>query len=152
MDSSRPDAYGHWATPEQMDRKHVFVVNGAPEFLDLVRELLQDEQYNVTTTNFVPQSFATIAAAQPAALVIDLAITERAGWNLLRELRRAVSTRDIPVLLVSTSWQLIEDARAQHEEFGGDRYLSKPFNIDDLLNAIQELIGSAEAEPKATEI
>ena len=35
----------------QMGRTHSFVVNGAPELLTFVRELLQDEGYNVATTS-----------------------------------------------------------------------------------------------------
>jgi hypothetical protein len=34
---------GARATPEQMQRQHIFVVNGSADFLDVVRELLQDE-------------------------------------------------------------------------------------------------------------
>jgi len=126
-----------------MTRKHVYVVNGSPEFLDIVRQLLQDENYNVTTTNFVPLSFETIEAAQPSMLIIDLVIGEKAGWDLLAQLRRAVSTQDIPVLLVSTRPQLLAEARDRHEEFGGDRYLSKPVDLDDLLGNIESMIGKA---------
>jgi CheY-like chemotaxis protein len=126
-----------------MARKHVYVVNGSPAFLDVVRELLQDEHYNVTTTNFVPRSFETIEAAQPSLLIIDLVLGEEAGWDLLAQLRRAVSTRAIPVLLVSTTPRLLDEARSRHEEFGGDRHLSKPFDLDDLLSEISALIGAA---------
>ena len=45
---------GARATPEQMRRQHIFVVNGSAAFLDVVRELLQDEQYNVTTPTSSP--------------------------------------------------------------------------------------------------
>jgi DNA-binding response OmpR family regulator len=134
---------GGRATPEQMVRKHVYVVNGSPEFLDIVRQLLQDENYNVTTTNFVPLSFETIEAAQPSLLIVDLVLGEIAGWNLLAQLREAISTRDIPVLLISTSPKLLVEAQEKHEEFGGDRYLVKPFDLDDLLTLIDELIGAA---------
>jgi hypothetical protein len=41
-----------------MARKHIFCVNSSPTFLDLLRELFQDERYNVTTTNFVPHTEA----------------------------------------------------------------------------------------------
>ena len=40
-----------------MERSHIFAVNGSPDFLDILRELFQQEQYNVTTTNFVPGTF-----------------------------------------------------------------------------------------------
>lgn len=134
---------GARATPDQMGRKHVFVVNGSPEFLDIVRQLQQDENYNVTTTNFVPLSFDTIEAAQPSLLIVDLVIGEQAGWDLLGQLRRAVSTKDIPVLLVSTRPALLQEAKDRHEEFGGDSYLTKPFDLDDLLDNIAQLIGKA---------
>lgn len=131
------------ATPEQMARKHVFVLNGSTEFLDIVRQLLADERYNVTTTNFVPQSLQTIAAAQPSLLIVDLVIGEKAGWDLLIELRIEASTQGIPVLLMSTSPKLLARARLAHDEFGGDRYLSKPFDLDDMLEIVVSLIGVA---------
>jgi len=35
----------------QRGRKHIFVVNGASEFLEAARVLFESESYNVTTTN-----------------------------------------------------------------------------------------------------
>jgi two-component system response regulator VicR len=134
---------GTGATPEQMRRQHIFVVNGSPDFLDVVRDLLQDEDYNVTTTNFVPRTFQQIETAQPALLIVDLIHGEMAGWDLLAELRHEAATRDIPVILVSTSERLLEKAEAERVIWGGDRYFLKPFSLDALLQAIQELIGPA---------
>ena len=62
-----------------MRRQHVFVVNGSPHILNLLRKLLQDERYNVTATNFVPQTCDQIAALHPSLLSIDLAVGVRAG-------------------------------------------------------------------------
>jgi CheY-like chemotaxis protein len=126
-----------------MARQHVYVVNGSPDFLDVVRELLQDENYNVTTTNFVPLSFETIQAARPELLIIDLVLGEVAGWELLSRLRDSASTRGIPVLLVSTTARLLEEAKAQQEGLSGTRYLIKPFDLEDLLALIQDKIGVA---------
>jgi CheY-like chemotaxis protein len=134
---------GARATPEQMQRQHIFVVNGSVDFLDVVRELLQDEQYNVTTTNFVPYTFKQIEIARPSLLIIDLIHGESAGWDLLAELRQQAATCDIPVILVSTSKQLLEKAEEEQVIWGGDRYFLKPFSLDALLQAIQELIGPA---------
>jgi CheY-like chemotaxis protein len=68
-------------------RPHIVVVDGAPDFLNLMRELLQDEDDNVTTTDVVPAVFDQIATAQPDVLTIDLAVTQRAGSALLAALR-----------------------------------------------------------------
>lgn len=80
----------------QMNRQHIFAINGAVEFLDIMRELLQGEEYNVTTTNFVPDSFDQIASLQPSLIIIDLAVGVQAGWDLLERLGAEASTRDIP--------------------------------------------------------
>jgi len=137
------DDDGARATPEQMQRQHIFVVNGSADFLDVVRELLQDEHYNVTTTNFVPRTFKQIEIARPSLLIIDLIHGEMAGWDLLAELRDEAATREIPVILVSTSRQLLEKAEAERVIWGGDRYVLKPFSLDALLHPIEELIGPA---------
>ena len=120
----------------QRDRPHVFVVNGAPAFLNLMRDLLQDEAYNVTTTNFVPATFAQIAAAQPDALVIDLAVRRRAGWDLLEALHADAATAGLPVIAVSTEPEHLDRALALAGRYGTVGLLGKPFALDKLLDLI----------------
>jgi CheY-like chemotaxis protein len=143
MSTTRGRDDGARATPEQMERKHVYMLNGSPELLDVIRVLLQDEHYNVTTTNFVPQSFATIEVAQPDLLLIDLALGEVAGWDLLEHLRTMASTRNIPIVLMSTSPRLLDQACHAAATLAKDRYLVKPFDLDYLLTIIGEMIGTA---------
>jgi DNA-binding response OmpR family regulator len=127
----------------QEGRKHIFVINGAPEFLNLMRDIFQDQRFNVTTTNFVPNSFDQIAALQPDALVVDIVLGQQAGWELLEHLHEAAATTRIPVLIVSTDPRLLDEAREQATRFGTNRYLVKPFDLDDLLAMIEEMIGAA---------
>jgi DNA-binding response OmpR family regulator len=127
----------------QEGRKHIFVINGAPAFLNLMRDLLQDEHYNVTTTNFVPRSFEQIEALKPDALIVDIVLGQQAGWELLERLHQGVRTTGIPVLVVSTNPQLLEEAQAHAERFGSHHYLGKPFDLDALLACIEEMIGAA---------
>jgi CheY-like chemotaxis protein len=127
----------------QMERQHIFVVNGSADFLDLVRELLQEENYNVTTTNFVPKTFDQIAALNPSLLVIDLAVGVRAGWDLLARLGTEASTRGTPIIVVSTDRRMLQAAEASLEGDGPKRYIEKPLDIDDLLGLVEDLIGSA---------
>ena len=131
------------AERRQMKRKHVFAVNGSPAFLGVVRELLQDERYNVTTTNYVPHTFDQIASLEPDLLLVDLATGRRAGWDLLERLHAAAATRGVPVLITSTDPHLLVEAEALAARYGGDRFMVKPFDLDVLLEAVQTLIGSA---------
>ena len=131
------------AERQQMARKHVFVVNGAAEFLDVLRELLEGEHYNVTTTNFVPRTYDQITALAPDVILIDLAVGIRSGWDLLERLAHEIATREIPVIVFSTSPEILEEVLSQPERFGGERFLSKPVDLDAVVQAIDELIGRA---------
>jgi hypothetical protein len=55
--------------------------------------------------------------------MVDLYHSEEAGWDLLTALRQEAATQQIPVI--------------------GDRYFLKPFDLEELLRMIQELIGDA---------
>lgn len=131
------------AEQDQRERKHVFCVNGAAEFLDLLREILQEDRYNVTTTNFVPRTHDQIAALGPDLVIVDLVVGIRSGWDLLEELQRFASTRGIPVIVTSTDQRLLQQAEQEPARYGANRFLVKPFDIDALLALVRELIGVA---------
>jgi DNA-binding response OmpR family regulator len=127
-------------------RKHVFVIQSEPTFLDVVRELLLDERYHVTTTDFLPETYNAIVAFQPDLLILDLLFGKRSGWDLLVQLTDAVLTRDIPVIVTSTDPDLLEEARRLQARFGDRRFLIKPFDLQVLLNAVHDLIGLGAAD------
>lgn len=134
---------GH-AEQHAAGNKHVFVINGAVEVLEMIRALLQEERYNVTTINFVPRTWEQIAALQPDLLLVDLVVGERDGWDLLERLQQETLTRNIPVIVFSTNPALLERAEEQAARYGGQRYIAKPFDIDELVTAVNDLVGVAE--------
>ncbi|HLI50424.1 MAG TPA: response regulator [Thermomicrobiaceae bacterium] len=125
--------------------KHVFVIDGSVDILSMIRELLQDERYNVTTTNFVPRTWEQIAGLQPDLLMVDLVAGYRVGWDLLERLQLETLTRNIPVIVFSTDAKLLRRAEQQADRFGGQRFIIKPFDVDELLAAVNELVGTAES-------
>ena len=127
----------------QMGRKHVFAINGSPEFLDIIRELLQGEQYNVTTTNYVPRTFQQIAALRPDLIILDLVARQPVGQELLERLHAEAQTLGIPVLLVSTSQRLIDEVASDVSRYGEHIALLKPLELGPLLDAVGRLIGPA---------
>lgn len=127
----------------QGERQHIFAVNHDPEFLDVVRVLLQDEHYNVTTTNYVPRTWNQIAALQPNLLLIDLSPRSQAGWALLEQLHAEGVTNRIPTVVTSTDRGLLERVQSERDRYGGDSVIAKPLDISALMGAIRALIGPA---------
>jgi CheY-like chemotaxis protein len=128
----------HQRTP----RKHIFAVNGSPDFLLIVREVLADEGYAVTTSDFEPNVFTRVVMRHPDALIVDVAVGESAGWDLLRRLFLEAKTSDIPVLVTSTSPELLEQAREEAGWYGTNRsFLTKPMDLDELVRTIRKMVG-----------
>ena len=142
-DANQGDANDARSERAQMRRKHVFAVNSSPPFLDVIRELFQDESDNVTTTNFVPETLEQVVALQPDLLLIDLVVRARAGWELLEHLKADAQTSAIPVIVTSTNPRMLEHAAKDQSRYAGNRYIVKPFDIDEIIGAVRELIGTA---------
>lgn len=132
------------AEQQQMARKHVFAVNASREFLDFLRELLQDEGYNVTTTNFAPHTFDQIAALRPDLIVLDVATGREAGWDLLEHLQREAITNQIPIIITSTDQRSLDRTQGDQARYGSQYYLVKPFDVGALMEAIRSLTGGAK--------
>jgi response regulator RpfG family c-di-GMP phosphodiesterase len=123
-------------------RKHILAMNGASEFLDLIRLLLEQENYNVTTTNFVLRTDAMIAALKPDLVIVDIVVGHQMGWDLLESLHREILTRAIPLLLTSTDPRMLARAQADEQRYGWHRVIAKPMDIDELLGTVREIIGA----------
>ena len=125
-------------------RKHIFAVNSSPDFLLIIRELLEDEGYAVTTSDFEPNVFTRIVMRQPDVLIIDVAVGEAAGWDLLERLHAEPATTGIPMLVTSTSPALLEQAREQASRYGSHgSFLTKPMDLGELLVTVRQMIGDA---------
>ena len=126
------------AEQTQMDRKHLSCIDGAAEFLEILRQLFEDALYNVTTTNSVPRTFEQIESLQPDGIILDLAITHQAGWGMLERLARESSTRDIPLITGSTDQSILDLVRS-----GGKAYLMKPFDLDAMIEMVHRVVGES---------
>ena len=75
---------------------------------------------------------------KPDIILLDLMLPKRDGYKVCRLLKFDISYRDIPIIILS--------ARKKQEDIdlamssGADKYITKPFEIDDLLNKIEHFL------------
>jgi DNA-binding response OmpR family regulator len=101
-------------------------------------EILTEEGYRVVTWGAVADDGpAAVARLAPDLIVLDLVIAQQAaGWDLLVALHDDPATAMIPVLVVTASGVLVRE-RARELEAWGCGVLTKPFDVDDLVAAVQ---------------
>jgi CheY-like chemotaxis protein len=140
MDNELPNS----ATADGAERRHkILVVNDSPDFLAMMREVLTDEGgYEVATLDKSEGVVREVSARLPDLLIIDILFREgRAGLVIAEELAAVAETAHIPVLFCTALARAnIADDVWQLAEQRGHQVLFKPFDLDDLLRVVGELL------------
>ena len=121
------------AAADREPRRRILVVDDDVALLRMLRLLLRHCGFDVTTTSNAADALSEATQARPEVIVLDLAMPRIDGWTLYRELRdHAVHAR---VLILSAY-----DARTAQRKLGADASLAKPFEADELVERIHELM------------
>lgn len=124
----------------------ITVVNDNPEFLELMRDVLEDERHQSTTVDGdQPDAIDRIQASRPDLLIIDvrLGIDGTHGWDVVQEVRRELEFHGLPVVLCCSDPFAAGELKGALEASHDVETLSKPFSIDQLNAAIDRLLGNA---------
>lgn len=119
---------------EEDTRPVVLAIDDEPGVLELYERYLEDE-YNIVGLDGARDLLGHISQVGPAAIMLDLNMPEKNGWQALEEIRRHEDTRNIPVIICS-----IEEEQQRAREAGADAYLVKPVLEDDLLSVLERLL------------
>ena len=79
----------------------------------------------------------------PSCMVLDLMMPRRDGFSVLRELRADGRIAELPVVVVTAIFGLSE--RLYATELGAADYVTKPFELDDLVNRVKVLLSPTRA-------
>jgi two-component system, OmpR family, response regulator VicR len=115
--------------------KLVAVIDDEPDILLTVSTILKRNGYNVITSN-TAEDITHILDLNPQLILVDMNMPGKQGTDLCRELKNAELTRNIRIIITSGNPHL-EDA---YKECGADSFLQKPFEKDQLLQIIAEII------------
>jgi len=114
---------------------HVLLVDDAPDIRELLRDVLEDEGYRVTSRATV-QQLATVRELAPDLIVHDLLFAEHApsGWTFMHALRQDPQVGHLPVILCTADGRVRTDACLVQQVWRlGLRVVLKPFDLTDFL-------------------
>jgi len=129
---------------------HVLCINHAPEILYLLRDLLEDEGFRVSTLTTVERDLDAIVALAPDLITIDyMWTTSDNEWTYLTMLRMDPRTRHIPVILCTGAVNQVRDLE-QHLTMMGITVVLKPFDIDHCMVTAHEVLRRARTTEPTT--
>lgn len=128
--------------------KRILVIDDQASLLSLLRMLLEDEQYQVSVLQDARNAVARIREDPPDLVILDLRLGNTSGTDILESLRAHEATAEIPVIVYTAA---VLGAESVSNLITGNpaRYtnvsvVQKPFELDTLLERVQQVLGAAQ--------
>jgi DNA-binding response OmpR family regulator len=127
--------------------KHILIVEDEEHLAIGIKYNLEAEGYLVTVVGDGPQALKFYLENPEAVdlLILDLMLPGMSGYAVCEAIRQQGS--DVPVLML-TARTLTED-RIRGFDAGTDIYLQKPFDLDELLSIVRNLLSRQGRRPSA---
>jgi DNA-binding NtrC family response regulator len=123
-------------------KTHLLVVDDEVNVRELLRAFFRRHSFEVTAAATALEAQRSIAESRPHLIILDVALADSDGWELLATLKRAHPK--LPVLMLTGMGfdeDLIQEALAR----GASGYASKTVALDQLLTEVQRALKAVVA-------
>jgi DNA-binding response OmpR family regulator len=124
------------SAPVEQRLKHVLVVDDDPALRAMVANYLVDQNVRVSTASNGREMARVLTAGGVDLVILDLKLGNENGLEIVRALR---AESDLPIIVL-TGQHLDEIDRVVGLELGADDYMTKPFNLRELLARVRAII------------
>jgi two-component system KDP operon response regulator KdpE len=127
-------------------RQNVLVVDDEPQITRVLRTTLSGHGYTVRTAGDGDEALEVMRGWQPDVVITDLAMPNMAGLELCRRIR---GRSQVPIIVLSVRGE--EKTKVEALDAGADDYVTKPFNMNELLARVRASLRRAGMPPAADE-
>ena len=113
-------------------KKKILVVDDDSNIAELLRFYLEKEDYEVVVKSNGKDAVKAFSEWSPDLMLLDIMLPKMDGWQVCREIRRFSSK---PIIMLSAKGETVDKVLGL--ELGADDYISKPFEIKEVLARIK---------------
>jgi len=124
---------------------HILLVDDEPGLRQAVQAYLEDSGFTVTTAANAQVAWELLQQQKPDLVVSDVMMPQMSGYQFLKQLRDDPRFQHLPVVFL-TARGMTKDRIAGFRA-GVDGYIAKPFDPDELVAVIENLLRKAEPQP-----
>ena len=125
------------------DKKRILVVDDEPDFCSIVQGQLEKEGFDVELAYNGVEGMKKVQANPPDAIVLDVMMPEKDGYEMCKELKADSNTCDIPVLLLTAVASHVTSTRYSHADgmsTEADDYIAKPASAEAISQSIRQML------------
>ncbi len=117
--------------------KTIFIADDELDFVSTLRSRLEFEGYGVATAADGKEALERIMHDKPDLVLLDVMMPTMNGYQVCRELKGNADTSSIPIVMLTAKSQ--ESDKFWGTEAGADAYVTKPFDMEELMGKIGAL-------------
>lgn len=121
----------------------ILIIDDEPDFCGILEAYLTRTGYDTLVANSAEEAFATLGHTQPDLVLLDVRMPDASGLELLPQIKAASSASYVIVVTALNDYR-VEDLLY---EAGADGYLIKPVRLDELGQAIKDLLSRHPTPP-----
>jgi DNA-binding response OmpR family regulator len=126
------------------DKKVVVCVEDEPEMIDLVKLILGRKGFELVGAVGGREGLETVRQLKPDLVLLDLMMPDMDGWEVYQKMKTDEDLKEIPVIVVTAKAQSIDKVLGLHIAKVED-YVTKPFGPQELLQAVNKVLGLDES-------
>lgn len=123
--------------------KTILLADDSITIQKVVELTFSEADYRVICVSTGGQALKKVAEARPDIVLLDVIMPEKNGYEVCEQLKRNPSTRGIPVLLLTGTFEPFDKKRA--DAAGANGHVTKPFESQVLVGKVEELIAATPA-------
>jgi CheY-like chemotaxis protein len=127
------------------NNRPLLVVEDIPNVLELLEVTLKFQGYQVLSAKNGEEALKILEKEKPALVITDILMPVLDGFAFVQKIRSNPETQDIPVIFLSATYVTRED-RDFALSLGASLFIEKPFDTEDLLLTIAELLSQESIE------
>lgn len=120
--------------------KHIVCIEDEIEMIELIRLILGRRGFDVQGASGGKEGLKMVRELLPDLVLLDLMMPEMDGWEVYQQMKADVSTRNIPVVVVTARAQNIDKVLGLHIAKVDD-YIAKPFGPQELIDSVEKILG-----------
>jgi DNA-binding response OmpR family regulator len=119
----------------------LLIVEDDVDLAEMLASYFRTQNYDVMTVNWGEDAIQTSSVKRPDLVILDIRLPDMDGFEVARQLRAHQRTQDIPIIFL-TEMREKED-RMLGLEVGGDDYVTKPYDIQELRLRVRNALKRA---------
>mgnify|MGYP001164088318 CR=1 FL=1 len=119
----------------------ILIADDSPTEIYLLKKILEKHSHRIIVAEDGQQAIELTQAERPDLILMDVVMPNLNGFQTTRQLSKDPSTRNIPIIIISSKDQETDKLWGLRQ--GAKGYLSKPTNEKMLMSKVDQLLGTA---------